>query len=492
MGFLKSFAIFLLFLGVLASAVGIYFYNNKEDFRGLKLDSSIEDESSSQHPYAPALAIRPKSEQQIVDAIISTKGPIMVSGVHYSLGGDVTYPGSLYLDMSDFNQVLKLDVENKRITVQAGISWQQIQQQIDQHDLALKIMPDAVDFSVGGSLSVNAHGRFVRQGAIINSVRSIRIILADGKVYEASPEVNPALFYGAIGGFGGVGVITEATLDLTDNIAIERSIRRVNFNEFNDYFQREILKDEDVVLHQAILYPPNFESLLDISWKKSDKPLTDSRRLQDNRPEPWWETLLKVKASAYTLYHRFRKNLFDPLRLQKSSVVKLNLESSYNLRSLGFIESNKTTTVVQEYVIPLQRFEIFTFNMRDIFTRFDVDIDKILVEYVPRNHRGLLSGSASQAYSFKIIYYQRKSREGKQQVAQWTRELVRASRESNGIHILPYAVKDTTEQLFNAYSGAEMFFDLKRKADPDCRFRNLFWDQHLDKIYATKVALKGK
>ena len=487
MGFLKFFVTFLLFLGLLASAAGAYIYNGKEDFRTLKLDSFIEDELSSQHPYAPAMAIKPKSEQQIVDAIISTQGPILVSGVHYSLGGDVTYPGSLYLDMSDFNQVLKLDVEKKLITVQTGISWQQIQQQIDAHDLALKIMPDAVDFSVGGSLSVNAHGRFVREGAIINSVRSIRIILADGKVYEASPDENPALFYGAIGGFGGVGVITEATLELTDNIAIERFTRRINFNEFNDYFQREILQDDDVVLHQAILYPPNFESLLDVSWKKTDKPLTEPRRLRENRAEPWWETQLKVKASAYSLYHRFRKNLFDPIELQKPRVARLNYESSYNLRSLGFVESRKTTTVVQEYLIPLQRFEIFTFNMRDIFTRYDVDIDKILVEYVPQNNRGLLSGASSQVYSFRIIYYQRKSKEGKKQVAQWTRELVRASRESNGIHILPYAIKDTTEQLFNAYSGAEIFFDLKRQADPDCRFRNLFWDQHLDKIYSAKT-----
>ena len=486
MGFLKVFFSVIILFALVASAAMGYLYHEKENFHTLKLDSFIEDEISSQLPFAPALRIRPKSEQQIVDAIVSTKGPVLVSGVHYSLGGDVTYPDSLYLDMSDFDQILNLDVEHKLITVQTGISWRQIQQRIDPHNLALKIMPDANDFSVGGSLSVNAHGRFVKQGALINAVKSIRIILADGKVYEASPEQNSALFYGAIGGYGGLGVITQATLELTDNIPLERFTRIVNFNEFNDYFHKTVLSDPAVVLHQAILYPPNFETLLDIRWRKTDKPLTDQRRLQNNRPEPWWRTELKVKGSFLPLYHRFRKNLFDAVEYKKPAVRRLNLESSYNLRSLGFVEGDDITTVVQEYIIPLQRFEIFTFNMRDIFTRYQVDIDRVLIEYVPQNHKGLLAGAAAQSYSFKIIYYQPKNREGKRQVAQWTHELVRASRESNGVHILPYAIKDTTEQLFNAYSGAQQFFDLKRRADPDCRFRNLFWDQHLDKIYGQK------
>lgn len=486
MSFLKLSVALLILPALLITMLGGYLYSEKQNFRQIKLDSFIEDELSAQYPYAPASLIKPASEQQIVDAIVSTRGPILVSGVHYTLGGEVTYPNSLYLDMSDFNQILQLNVNKKQITVQTGITWQQIQQVIDQHDLALKIMPDANDFSVGGSLSVNAHGRFIRQGALINAVKSIRIILADGKVYAASPTQNPALFYGAIGGFGGLGVITEATLELTDNVALERVTRRVNFNEFNHYFQSKVLPDEKVVLHQAVLYPPNYESLLDVSWKKTGKPLTDERRLQDNQAEPWWRTQAKLEASAYSIYHRLRKSLIDPLELSRPAVHRLNLETSNNLRSLGFVESENTTTVVQEYLIPLQRFEIFTFNMRDIFTRHEVDIDKILIEYVPQNHRGLLAGSAAQAYSFKIIYYQQKSRKGKQKVAQWTRELVRASRESNGLHILPYAIKDTTEQLFNAYPGAKIFFDLKRRADPGCRFRNLFWDQHLDKIYSNQ------
>jgi FAD/FMN-containing dehydrogenase len=76
---------------------------------------------------------------------------------------------------------------------------------------------------VGGSLSVNVHGRYIGQGPIIKSVESIRVILADGTDTIATPTQNSELFYGFIGGYGGLGVITEVTLSLTDNVKVERS-----------------------------------------------------------------------------------------------------------------------------------------------------------------------------------------------------------------------------------------------------------------------------
>jgi FAD/FMN-containing dehydrogenase len=83
-------------------------------------------------------------------------------------------------------------------------------------------MQTYANFTVGGSLSVNAHGRYMGEGPLAHSVESLRLILADGNLVEASPTQNPELFYAAIGGYGGIGVIAEATLLLADNIKIER------------------------------------------------------------------------------------------------------------------------------------------------------------------------------------------------------------------------------------------------------------------------------
>ena len=39
-------------------------------------------------------------------------------------------------------------------------------------------------------------------------------MLHDGEIVDASPEENADLFYGAIGGYGALGIIVEAELDL--------------------------------------------------------------------------------------------------------------------------------------------------------------------------------------------------------------------------------------------------------------------------------------
>ncbi len=484
MGFLKRVFIILVIIVIIASLVIGYLFSKKNQFNTVEINSYVGNDVTGSSPFPDALKIKPVSEQQIIDAIVSTSGPVTVSGVHHSLGGQITYSNSLYLDMSDFDQIIEFDTEKKLITVQSGINWQQIQQVIDPHNLSIKIMQDYNDNTVGGALSINANGRFASSGPIINSVKSIRIILPDGQVYDASSEKNSTLFYGAIGGYGGVGVITQATLELVDNIAIERSINRLSFNEFNDYFKGNILNDESVVLHQAILYPPDFESLLDISWRETDKPLTHEQRLQKNEAEPWWQTVLLGMKSRSAILHRFQKNLIDPYIYQPQAVVRRNFETSYDLRDAGFFTSEQSTMVMQEYLIPVNRFEIFVFNLRDIFSRHDVDIFKILISYVSQNHAGLLAGSTADVYSFKISYLQQKDKEAAEKVEAWTSEIVRASIESHGIHILPYHIHNSTEQLFRAYPAANSFFQLKRVTDPSDRFKNLFWEQHYHSIYS--------
>ena len=71
--------------------------------------------------------------------------------------------------------------------MQAGIRWCDIQRFLDPHDLSVKIMQSYSNFTIGGALSVNAHGRYVALGPLINSVRRIQLILPGGVVTEVSP-----------------------------------------------------------------------------------------------------------------------------------------------------------------------------------------------------------------------------------------------------------------------------------------------------------------
>src|SRR4030095_5758025 len=97
-------------------------------------------------------------------------------------------PGSLHVDMRGLNQIVGFSRTSRRICVQTGARWADVQRFLDAHACSVAIMQTYANFTVGGALSVNAHGRYVGLGPAILSVRSIRLLLADGSLVEDSPS----------------------------------------------------------------------------------------------------------------------------------------------------------------------------------------------------------------------------------------------------------------------------------------------------------------
>lgn len=125
---------------------------------------------------------------------------VSIVGKRHSQGGHAFYSGSFVIDIGRFNKIINLNLDDKVINVQTGVTWNQIQEYINPHNLAIKVMQTANIFTVGGSLSVNAHGRDPHHGPLIETIRGIRIMLASGEVVHASIAENYELFKLAIGG----------------------------------------------------------------------------------------------------------------------------------------------------------------------------------------------------------------------------------------------------------------------------------------------------
>jgi FAD/FMN-containing dehydrogenase len=56
--------------------------------------------------------------------------------------------------------------------------WRDLQVHLDPHDLAERIMQSYSNFSIGGLLSVNCHGRYVGAGPLAHSVRALQLVTA--------------------------------------------------------------------------------------------------------------------------------------------------------------------------------------------------------------------------------------------------------------------------------------------------------------------------
>src|SRR5262245_12745264 len=231
------------------------------------------------NPIQVSQVITPTTIPEIVAAVKSHAGPVSIGGGRYSMGGQTGTPGALQVDMRKFNQVVAFDSLHKTITVQSGIRWRDIQRAIDRSNLSVKIMQPYADFTVGGSMSVNAHGRNVGLGPLALSVRSFKIVLADGSLLDATPTKNPQIFFGAIGGYGGLGVIVEATLDLANNVPVKRQNQRMPITQYSAYFKQQVRDSGGVIFHSADIYPPKFERVNVVTWKQTKDAVTVAERV---------------------------------------------------------------------------------------------------------------------------------------------------------------------------------------------------------------------
>src|SRR5690606_25334099 len=142
---------------------------------------------------------------------------LSIAGMQHSQGGQTVYLNGIMIDMKPYNQILEVDPQARTVTVQSGATWADIQEAINPHGLSLKVTQSQNIFTVGGSLSVNAHGLDIRNRGLSDTVSSMRFMNAEGEILQLSPSENSELFSAVIGGYGLFGIILDVTLQLTDD-----------------------------------------------------------------------------------------------------------------------------------------------------------------------------------------------------------------------------------------------------------------------------------
>jgi FAD/FMN-containing dehydrogenase len=447
-------------------------------------EQPIVNDVSQLNPIAVERIVSPKSVDEIQTVVRDHDGPISIGGARHSMGGQIATEGAFFVDMRSLDRILALDLEKKTITVEAGITWRKIQEAIDPKGLAVKVMQSYSNFTVGGSLSVNAHGRYVGQGSLIASVRSIRMVLSDGSVATASRTENSDLFYGAIGGYGALGVIVEATLDLVDNVRMARDVKVLPVTEYRNFFDDHIRHSKRAVFHNADLYPPDYDSVVAITWSETSEPPTVEDRLTTVGGSHWKDQLAYWWISEVPYGKEARVKLIDPMRLKGRPVVWRNYEASYDVGELEPGSRKKSTYVLEEYFVPVDRFDDFVPKLREVFLRHHPNILNVSIRHAEKDSESIMAWARQDTFAFVIYYKQCTMPEAKTKVGEWTRELIDVALSVGGTYYLPYQLHATDEQFHRAYPDAERFFELKQRYDPDYRFRNKLWDRYYRPVAA--------
>jgi FAD/FMN-containing dehydrogenase len=453
----------------------------------LSLPTPIVNDITGMTPIGVAREIAPTAQDELIRAIRDSRGAISIGGGRFSMGGQTASTGSLHIDMRRFNQVLNIDQKNRTVTVQAGATWRQLQEALDPLDLSVKIMQSYANFTIGGSLSVNVHGRYIGEGPLIRSVRSLRLLLADGSVHDVSPVHEPELFFGAVGGYGGLGVILDATLEVVPNSKIKRTVEVLPTSQYLPYFRERVRDDRSVIFQNADLIPPSYDTAYSVEWRTSDAELTEPANLAPIGPS---RSLADTVVGTIALDLPFGSHLrpyLEPLRYWSDAVVWRNYEASYDVADLAPISTPKWSFVLQEYFVPVARIDEFIPKIRDILAAHGVDVANISIRHALPDTGSYLAWAREEVFAFVLYYRQCTDSPARHEVATWTRELIDAATGVGGAYYLPYQLHATKEQLLKAYPRTPDLVEVKHRVDPEYRFRNTFWDSYYEPSMDRKI-----
>lgn len=440
-------------------------------------DSSVRiDEVTRLHPVTMARVVAPRTIEDIVTAVKATPGPISIGGGRYSMGGQTATPDGTQLDMRQFRGVVALDTAARTITVRSGTRWREVQEALDKVGLAVKIMQTYNTFTVGGALSVNAHGRYIGQGPLVRSVRDVTLVLADGSVVTASPTVEPELFYGAVGGYGALGVIANVTLDVAENSHVRRDDETLPVASYLDYFRKRVRDDSTVVFHNADIYPPSYERVHAVSYRKTTLPVTIADRMLPADQHAWSHRTAYEMITDWPKGKWMREHLIDPVIFRGNPVEWRNYEASYDVSELEPRSRERDTYVLQEYFIPVDSLMAFLPRMRSVLQAHGVNAVNVSIRHALPDPGTLLAWAPNEVFAFVLYYKQGTDPASRREVGRWTRELIDAALASGGRYYLPYQPVATRVQFAAAYPRSAELFAVKQRVDPTGKFTNALWD----------------
>ena len=344
-------------------------------------------------------------------------------GTGTSLAGQATAPG-LALDLSEMQQVLEIDLENRRCSVEPGTIQGELNALVEPHGLVFGADTSTSDVAtLGGMVGNNSAGmRSVVFGTTADQVLGLRCVLASGETVElrsmkraearrraSHADVTARLLRGAleigerygeeirrrfpamirrVSGYGLDALVDDEVLDLTRLVCgSEGTLAVVTRAEFRlqelpearalASFQFDSLAAAARATVAFLGMNPSAVELLDdvaIRRARSSSAYAGSTRFVDGEPKAL--LLVEWSGSEEELEERFAK-LDDlarevgatyavPLRTKAEMQQTVKLRKSILPLLLGTTEKEKPVAFVEDAAVPPDRLEEFVVRFEEI------------------------------------------------------------------------------------------------------------------------------
>jgi decaprenylphospho-beta-D-ribofuranose 2-oxidase len=465
------------------------------------------------------------SEEEVLDVVRfaqENKIQLSIKTGGFSQGGQWAIEKGIILDLSQYKGI-KLNIDAREVIAKAGSTWKEIQALADKEGLATTVQQSSNIFPIGGALGMNAHGRDIEYGSIINVTNWIKVLLPNGKIVKASKNnEHSEIFRKVIGGLGLRGVILEASLKMRPNkiyetIVLENiptheigeafKLMRENPALLKKYLSKENERKSSIdfntispeqiglgygraqnlnpnkagYLNKAMLY-----MFVEVSKEKIKKTAKTGLKNKKSTVEHFMPLLMELQRLSHSV-KSMREFLEKKFMRQTGSQASLNFLMDPPVNFLLFKqreESNKMSTkamnlfkrlfrkafsvpvnstdALKEYFIPIRNVEQFKRGLSRVIKKYNLNNLNITYRVVPKtpdSYAPLINYAKEDMVAFVVNFNIGLSKKEREVLDLWSEELVEEALRADGVHYLAYEANATLDQLIRAYPGITKIFD---------------------------------
>lgn len=397
-------------------------------------------------------------------------------GARHSMGKQALREGALHVDTSGFDH---LEMDGELLRAQAGARWSKVISFLAERGLTVEVMQSNNDFSIGGTLSVNAHGWQPDRPPVASTVEKFRLMLPDGSIRVCSRTEETNLFRHALGGYGLFGIILDAWIRPAPNEILRSQHVMMSADQFAEGWQSEAVDTKARLAYGRLSVAPStfFREVMLTVYESTGEI------------QPTWEPQERDDWMTKVARATFRASLGS----QRGKGFRWFLEKniggeasglhprSYLLNEPAWVFANadpEKTDLLMEFFVPCKRFAEFTGAARTILEGQADDLMNVTIRQVKKDSDTALPYAKEDVFGFVMLFTVERSAKGAASLEERARRMSEEALKLGGSLYLPYRNYATSGQLMRAYPEFPLFVKEKQAVDPSYLFTNGFFDYY--------------